>query len=171
MNHVDRSKYRGEMWTKKFTKISDPWQTCNREYGDFTPRKEVVKMEPEIDIDEGPWIARTYQMGYNVKPEHRHKWMDSWRGYVKRKKPAQAGPYRSLKNIQKGAPPKSNPGVRLPPLEGGSAAQSARTERDIVVRDGAIYMPAPRSKPSYSRVNERFFNFQYKDIWLPTNLR
>ena len=167
MNHVERSKFRGELWTKKFKKIEEPWQTCNHQYGDFTPRDEVVKMEPEIDVDEGPRIASTYQMGYNVKPEHRHKWMNSWKGYVKRKKPTQTAPYKSLKNVQKGAPPKANPGVRLPPIESAPAS----TQRDIMVKDGAIYMPTPRSKRGYCGVNERFFNFQYKDIWMPLNFR
>ena len=170
MNHVERSKFRGEMWTKKFEKIRDPWQTCNREYGDFTPRDDVVKMEPEIAVDEGPRIASTYQMGYNVKPEFRHKWLDSWRGYVKRKKPATTAPYRSLKNVQKGAAaPKSHPGVRLPPIDGQDSAR----HRDIRVRDGAIYMPTARdaAKTNYRRVNERFFNFRYNDIWMPTGMR
>ena len=169
MNSLDRSKYRGEMWTKKFKDIRDPWQTCNREYGDWTPRKEVVRMENEIEEEEGPWIASTYQMGYNTKPEFRHKWMDSWKGYVKRKKPAKTAPYKSLKNIEKGTGSKSHPGVRLPPIAGDESPR----RQEIRLHEGSIYMATPRrTAPAKSDgVNERFFNFRFKDHWKPQNLR
>ena len=82
-----RGKYRGELWTKKFKHMDESWTTCNKEYGDFVPRTTVVKMDgsQEVMDDGGPWMASSYQMGYNVRPEMRKKWLNSWRGFVKRK--------------------------------------------------------------------------------------
>lgn len=243
-----KGKFRGELWTKKFKHMDESWTTCNREYGDFVSKRHILKMDGkdnETPDDGGPWMASSYQVGYNVKPEFRQKWLDSWKGYVKRKpvissedmkeiispntykekappmthgegwvddgpwgqstyqmgynvppterqdKPiyrftkdsemmgynkmvppagvrasvSEDSPYNSLSTLSKGKALKRavHPGVKLPPID--NVPEKAR--QDIQLHKGEIYMKPSETEVKPKGINQRFFNFRYRDFWKP----